>query len=380
MAGEAIFIGYRRDDTADVAGRIYDAMAQRFGRQRVFKDVDDIGPGVDFGEYIKTVLPRCRVALVLIGPHWLESKDEAGARRLDDKHDWVRVEIETALGMPGVLVVPVLVNGARMPRRDEVPESIEPLFRRNAAVIRRDPDFHGDVERLATAIRSSVQTGILDLSKIGGKAGPAAAVTHKPQRRNSLFVIGGIAAALALVATGFGLSRFMTNSSVASVEPASDGAASTAQIDTSGGAVSQDPPDFGWLFADPTELNELVRRGEQLTIVCRSCHTFDFDGANTQGPNLSQAFGSTPGTREGYEYSAAMRAMGGTWDYSTLNDFLRSPTNAVRGTKMSFAGVRNQEDRVAIIAYLRSISPYSVPLPAPLPRDYDAAAPAAAPG
>ncbi len=116
MAGEAIFIGYRRDDTADVAGRIYDAMAQRFGKTRVFKDVDNIGPGVDFGDYIKTVLPRCAVALVLIGPHWLESSDETGKRRLDDDHDWVRIEIETALATAGLLVVPVLVNGARMPR------------------------------------------------------------------------------------------------------------------------------------------------------------------------------------------------------------------------------------------------------------------------
>jgi TIR domain len=163
MAGEAIFVGYRRDDTADVAGRIYDAMAQRFGKARVFKDVDNIGPGMDFGDYIKTVLPRCRVALVLIGPHWLAPNDETGRRRLDDIHDWVRIEIETALATPGLLVVPVLVNGARMPRAEELPDSLKPLLRRNAAIIRRDPDFHDDIERLATAIRSSVNTGIIDL-------------------------------------------------------------------------------------------------------------------------------------------------------------------------------------------------------------------------
>ncbi len=209
MAGEAIFIGYRRDDTADVAGRIYDAMAQRFGKQRVFKDVDNIGPGVDFGDYIKTVLPRCRVALVLIGPHWLESKDETGKRRLDDDHDWVRVEIETALATPGVLVVPVLVNGAPMPRGEEVPDSLKPLLRRNAAIIRRDPDFHDDVERLATAIRSSVNTGIIDLSKIGGKASTPAPVTRERTNRTPLLIAGAIAAALALVAIGFGVSRWL---------------------------------------------------------------------------------------------------------------------------------------------------------------------------
>ncbi|MFZ4603380.1 MAG: toll/interleukin-1 receptor domain-containing protein [Caulobacterales bacterium] len=212
MASESIFVGYRRDDTADVAGRIYDAMAARFGKTRVFKDVDNIGPGVDFGDYIKTVLPRCRVALVLIGPHWLDSKDEAGKRRLDDVHDWVRIEIETALATTGVLVVPVLVNGARMPRGEEVPESLQRLLRRNAAIIRRDPDFHDDVERLASAIRSSVNTGSLDLSKIGGdRKTRASAPAKRPREGNraQLLIGGGIAATLALVMIGFGAWRLL---------------------------------------------------------------------------------------------------------------------------------------------------------------------------
>jgi len=199
MGDEAIFIGYRRDDTADVAGRIFDAMARRFGKQRVFKDVDNIGPGVDFGDYIKIVLPRCRVALVLMGPQWISSADEAGNRRLDDQHDWVRVEIETALATPGLLLVPVLVNGARMPRSDELPESLKPLLRRNAASIRRDPDFHDDVRRLAKAIRSSVKTGILDLSKIGGKGSPPERATPK-RKSPALVLVGGVIAATLVVA------------------------------------------------------------------------------------------------------------------------------------------------------------------------------------
>jgi hypothetical protein len=84
MAREAIFIGYRRDDTADVAGRIFDALESRFGRDRIFKDVDNLRPGSDFGEYIKTILPRCRVALILIGSNWVSARDEDGRRRLDD--------------------------------------------------------------------------------------------------------------------------------------------------------------------------------------------------------------------------------------------------------------------------------------------------------
>ncbi len=238
MAGEAIFVGYRRDDTADVAGRIYDAMAQRFGKQRVFKDVDNIGPGVDFGDYIKTVLPRCRVALVLIGPHWLESKDETGKRRLDDDHDWVRIEIETALATPDVLVVPVLVNGARMPRGEEVPDSLKPLLRRNAAIIRRDPDFHDDVERLATAIRSSVNTGVIDLSKIGGKS-VGLAPSRERTNRIPLLIGGAIAAALAIVAIGFGVLRWLPTPSAETAEeqtttlkPAPQDSAETQQPQT----------------------------------------------------------------------------------------------------------------------------------------------------
>lgn len=210
MAGEAIFVGYRRDDTADVAGRIYDAMAQRFGRQRLFKDVDNIAPGVDFGDYINTVLPRCRVALILIGPHWLESRDESGRRRLDDEHDWVRVEIETALATPGLLVAPVLINGAQMPRSEDVPESLRPLLRRNAASIRRDPDFHDDVERLASAIRSSVNTGIIDFSKIGARTGASPSRPSR-ERTNARLLVAG-AAVLALAATGVGASRWLASS------------------------------------------------------------------------------------------------------------------------------------------------------------------------
>ena len=175
MAREAIFIGYRREDTADVAGRIYDALSARFGKGRIFKDVDNLRPGADFGDHIRAMLPRCRVGLILIGPNWIETADEQGYRRLDDPNDWVRIEIELALDTPGLDVVPVLVNGARMPRADELPRSLHPLLRRHAAIIRRDPDFHDDVGRLATALRASVKSGVLDLASLGGERKAAAA-------------------------------------------------------------------------------------------------------------------------------------------------------------------------------------------------------------
>lgn len=139
-------------------------------------------------------------------------------------------------------------------------------------------------------------------------------------------------------------------------------------LDNGGGpAAPAGPPDFGRLFADQTQLTELIARGERVMAQCRSCHTFDAGGANGIGPNLHDAFGRQVASHGGYEYSAAMEGHGGSWDYLALNDYLRSPAQTVRGTKMAFAGLRNDQERVAMIAYLRSISPNNVALPAPLP-------------
>jgi hypothetical protein len=197
----AVFIGYRREDTADVAGRIYDAFVHRFGRERIFKDVDNIRPGADFGQYIKTVLPKCRVFLALIGPNWVESRDETGARRIDNPHDWVRIEIETALATPRLEVVPVLVNGAHLPKPQELPASLRPLLRRNAAAIRRDPDFHDDVARLSDALQDSVRTGVFQI-----RSGPRSGDASRKSNASPLLAIaflGALAAGAFVVAPQF---------------------------------------------------------------------------------------------------------------------------------------------------------------------------------
>lgn len=179
-----------------MAGRIFDALARKFGRRRLFKDVDNLTPGVDFGAHIRGVLPRCRVALLLIGPEWLEARDETGQRRIDLPNDWVRLECEIALATPGLDVVPVLVNGARMPRAEELPPSLRPLLLRHAAIIRRDPDFHGDVNRLAVGLKSSIQTGILDLTNLYAEERPARAHVDSRYRfrRGRRTVVGATAA------------------------------------------------------------------------------------------------------------------------------------------------------------------------------------------
>lgn len=151
--------------------------------------------------------------------------------------------------------------------------------------------------------------------------------------------------------------------------PATPGFLPEVTLDSGGGGPTAPagPPDFGRLFADEAQLTELIARGERVTAQCRSCHTFDAGGANGQGPNLHDVFGRAVASHGGFDYSEAMQAHGGAWDYLALNDFLTSPASVVRGTKMAFAGIRNDQERVALIAYLRSISPNNVPLPAPLP-------------
>lgn len=150
--GEIVFIGYRRADTADVAGRVYDKLHARLGDGCVFKDVDSIPVGVDFAKHIQDVIQGCGVFLALIGPRWLETDQASGVRRIDDPGDFVRLEIEAALATSGVRVVPVLVNGASLPSDDQLPESLRPLRALNCANVRQDPDFHHDMDKLLRAI------------------------------------------------------------------------------------------------------------------------------------------------------------------------------------------------------------------------------------
>ncbi len=148
-----IFVGYRRADTEDVAGRVYDRLEAEFGRSGVFKDVDSIPFGIQFRDHIAAVIGGCRVVLVLIGRRWLSASNADGTRRIDDPDDLVRVEVETALSLPNVTVMPVLINGATMPTEAELPASLHPLCGLNAPVVRPDPDFRRDMDRLVEAIR-----------------------------------------------------------------------------------------------------------------------------------------------------------------------------------------------------------------------------------
>jgi cytochrome c len=106
-----------------------------------------------------------------------------------------------------------------------------------------------------------------------------------------------------------------------------------------------------------------VAHGEQLTKVCTSCHSFESGGPNKVGPNLWGVVGGPHAHKKDYDYSDAMKAFPGKWDYESLNGFLRKPSQYLPGTKMGFAGYKKVQDRADVIAWLRTQSDNPEPLP-----------------
>ena len=141
-----IFISYRRDETAYPAGWLYDRLAQHFGAGQIFKDVDSIELGDDFVQVITRAVGSCDVLLALIGEQWLTITDAQGQRRLNDPDDFVRLEIEAALTRD-VRIIPILIDGARMPNADELPAGLASLARRQALEL-SPSRFEYDTSRL----------------------------------------------------------------------------------------------------------------------------------------------------------------------------------------------------------------------------------------
>lgn len=150
-----VFISYRRGDSIATAGRIRDRLVQEFGRRGIFVDVDDIPHGQDFVKVLSDKVAQCRVLLAVIGPEWGNARDEQGRRRIERPDDFVGIEIGSALARQDMAVIPVLIDGARMPTADELPDPLKPLTRRNAIEL-RNTQFGSDAERLIRAIRAAL--------------------------------------------------------------------------------------------------------------------------------------------------------------------------------------------------------------------------------
>jgi len=240
--GESIFINYRRGEDQAAAGRLYDQLEATFTRERIFIDVDNIAPGRDFTEELATRVEQCDVFLAVIGRRWADVVDVDGSRRLDNPNDWVRVEIESAQRL-GKHIIPVLVDGAEMPRPEKLPDALQRFARRNAARLTHER-FRADVQALVVAIgrlreaerarfeleRRQTPRGA-ETPAISTRSAREAASPVAAGRRLAPMTIAALAA-LAVIAAGAGVLvwRLSSPSAVAtdSIAKRADGAPSIA--------------------------------------------------------------------------------------------------------------------------------------------------------
>jgi hypothetical protein len=229
-----IFLSYRRQDSQSATGRLADDLEARFGDERVFRD-HEIAAGDDFVDAIRRSVESATVVLVVVGPHWLAAADPQGRRRLDDPGDFVRLEIELALAA-GVAVVPVLVEGARMPSQAELPSSLA-AFARCQAVELADRRWRFDVDTLIASLqaRFGIDTAPSALSDAGAASsrsvrwvGDLADLTLHPRRliarrqsdsasdhaRAFAFLCGAIVAGQAILLTAIDIDLVARGSTV----------------------------------------------------------------------------------------------------------------------------------------------------------------------
>ncbi|MEM9091419.1 MAG: SUMF1/EgtB/PvdO family nonheme iron enzyme [Cyanobacteria bacterium P01_F01_bin.53] len=215
-----IFISYRRGDSAAEAGRIYDYLEARLDRTALFKDVDTISGGDNFRQRLNEALDVCQILLVVIGKSWLQTKDAAGRRRLDNPNDWVRLEVEAAL-QRNIRVIPLLLDGVPTLSVADLPGSLKALAERQALFVRNDPDFRRDMERVLTVIRQHSE----------GKRRAIVSGGASLSRRRALQILG-------LSGTGLGAALIAKTLLPAATEPSGEGTTTPSPS----GAVDDSPP------------------------------------------------------------------------------------------------------------------------------------------
>ena len=128
-------------------------------------------------------------------------------------------------------------------------------------------------------------------------------------------------------------------------------------IEGAGEAEAEKPIAFYLASADPA-------KGQSVFNKCTACHTIEKGLPNGTGPNLWGMLGEPIGKGHGFAFSPALAAHGGTWDWQSMSDWLKSPRAFAEGTKMTFAGIGNPQDRANVIAFMNSKSDSPRPLPA----------------
>jgi len=227
MSQGSIFISYRREDSEGQAGRLYEGLAAHFGEDRVFMDVAVIRAGRDFRREIEERVAGCAVLLTVIGRQWLEARNAAGQRRVDDPADFVRLETSAALARPDITVVPVLVGGARMPEAEDLPAALQDMAFRNAVPLTHQR-WDSDLEVLIADIEDIMQPAARADAGRGKRPGrrrrgPGQGLA--PGVRLGLLGLGVVAAA-ALALIGFKL--FETNQRLGEFQQQATAAATAA--------------------------------------------------------------------------------------------------------------------------------------------------------
>jgi hypothetical protein len=177
-----IVISYRREDTRWIVGRIFDRLVEHYGHNNIFMDIDAVPLGSDYRDQIRSTLQRSDILLAVIGPQWLAVQKETGQPRLSDESDWVRIEIEAALGKK-IPVIPVLIDRARLPKPTELPEALREFAYRQAADVDTGVDFQSHMDRL---IRSMDQLLERDGDATKLSARPKSSPTERDSSRSAL--------------------------------------------------------------------------------------------------------------------------------------------------------------------------------------------------
>ena len=142
-----IAISYRRADSEAMTGRIFDRLIAHYGKEAIFRDIDDIPPGIDFRVHINQTLLKTHILLAIVGPQWLGMASDGSADRIQEESDPVRVEVETALRRR-VPLIPVLIGSTKMPSSDLLPPSLKDFAFRNAVKVDTGQDFDYHMDRL----------------------------------------------------------------------------------------------------------------------------------------------------------------------------------------------------------------------------------------
>lgn len=215
-----VFVSYRRDDSKHAAGRLAERLDERF---TLFMDVDRIRPGSDFTTAIREAVDEADVLIAVIGPQWLTIRANDGGRRIDQPDDWVAVEIGTALRR-GTRVIPVLVDGAQMPRRNDLPAALADMANRQPMKIAHET-FAADsaelIETIEGLVRNKRRTSPRTKPKKGGVA-----------RRKQIWIAAGTACLLAAstgaIATSTWTRAGSSTENTATTAPASESATQAA--------------------------------------------------------------------------------------------------------------------------------------------------------